>query len=137
MAERRVSTASADAGAGPAGTGAPAGGAAAFQGDAAASEGIAAGAEEAAAALDPDTAALVRRLKRIEGQARGLQRMILSGRRCEEIVIQLAALKEAVNTVGMHVLGKHLERCMREELARRGSGRQAIAEALQILQKLS
>lgn len=97
----------------------------------------AAGPGEGDPALDPDTAALVRRLKRIEGQARGLQRMILDGRSCEDVVIQLAALKEAVNKVGMHVLGKHLEACMREELARRGTGRQAIAEALQILHKLS
>ncbi len=80
---------------------------------------------------------LLHRLKRIEGQARGIQRMILEGRSCEEIVIQLAALKEATTKVGMQVIGRHLERCLRDELAGEGTGQQAIEDIMRILTKLS
>lgn len=44
---------------------------------------------------------LMRRLKRIEGQARGIQRMLEEGQDCEQILIQLGAMKAAINRVGM------------------------------------
>lgn len=44
---------------------------------------------------------LMRRMKRIEGQARGIQRMLEEGEDCEQIIIQLGAIKSAVNRVGM------------------------------------
>ncbi|MEW6724586.1 MAG: metal-sensitive transcriptional regulator [Bacillota bacterium] len=59
-------------------------------------------------------AEILARLKRIEGQARGLQRMLEEGRSCDEIVIQLAAMKSAVNTVGMRIIGQHLAGCLQQ-----------------------
>ncbi|HEY3364466.1 MAG TPA: metal-sensitive transcriptional regulator [Symbiobacteriaceae bacterium] len=44
---------------------------------------------------------LMRRMKRIEGQSRGIQRMLEEGEDCEQIVIQLGAIKAAINRVGM------------------------------------
>jgi len=44
---------------------------------------------------------LMRRMKRIEGQARGIQRMLEEGEDCEQIIIQLGAMKSAINRVGM------------------------------------
>lgn len=44
---------------------------------------------------------LVNRLRRVEGQARGLQRMIEEGRPCEDVFTQLAATKAALDRVGM------------------------------------
>lgn len=44
---------------------------------------------------------LMRRLKRIEGQARGIQRMLDEGQDCEQVLIQLGAMKAAINRVGM------------------------------------
>ncbi|OPX88017.1 MAG: Copper-sensing transcriptional repressor CsoR [Pelotomaculum sp. PtaB.Bin104] len=48
------------------------------------------------------------RLKKIEGQVRGVYKMIESGRSCSEIVIQLAAIRSAVNRVGATVLTCHM-----------------------------
>jgi CsoR family transcriptional regulator, copper-sensing transcriptional repressor len=44
---------------------------------------------------------LMKRLKRIEGQARGIQRMLDEGEDCEQVIIQLGAMKAAINRVGM------------------------------------
>lgn len=59
---------------------------------------------------------LIARLKRIEGQARGLQKMILEQRDCEEIATQLAALKAAVSKVGTLLLSSHLVDCVTRDL---------------------
>lgn len=47
---------------------------------------------------------LIRRMKRIEGQARGIQRMLNEGEDCEQIIIQLGAMKAAINRVAMKSL---------------------------------
>lgn len=52
------------------------------------------------------------RLRRIEGQVRGLQNMLETDRGCEEIVLQLAAVKAAVVNVAMTILGSEMARCI-------------------------
>ena len=47
---------------------------------------------------------LLKRLRRIEGQVRGIQKMIVDGRDCESLVTQLAAIRSAVESVGALVL---------------------------------
>ncbi len=44
---------------------------------------------------------LMRRMKRIEGQARGIQRMLDEGQDCDQLLIQLGAMKAAINRVAM------------------------------------
>ncbi|APC09539.1 metal-sensitive transcriptional regulator [Neomoorella thermoacetica] len=51
---------------------------------------------------------LLARLKRIEGQVRGVSKMIQDQRGCSEVVIQLAAIKAALNQVAMTTLACHL-----------------------------
>lgn len=51
---------------------------------------------------------LMRRLKRIEGQARGIQRMLDEGEDCEQVIIQLGAMKAAINRVGMKAVACNL-----------------------------
>ncbi len=51
------------------------------------------------------------RLKRIEGQLRGLQRMVEKGSPCAEIMTQVAAVTAATKRVGMLILQTHLEDC--------------------------
>ena len=58
---------------------------------------------------------LVNRLKRIEGQVRGLQRMIEEGRDCESILIQLAAVRSAIEGVGALVLNNYMKLCIHKE----------------------
>ena len=54
------------------------------------------------------------RLRRIEGQIRGISRMLDGERACEDIVTQLMAVRSGVDTVGALVLDTHLERCLRD-----------------------
>ncbi len=65
--------------------------------------------------VSPSTSDLVRRLRRVEGQVRGLQRMLEEGRACSEVLVQLAALREALNKVGVAMIVRHMETCFREE----------------------
>lgn len=53
-------------------------------------------------AISPEL--LIRRLRRIEGQIRGIQKMIGDGRDCESIITQLAAIRSAVEGVGILVI---------------------------------
>jgi DNA-binding FrmR family transcriptional regulator len=53
----------------------------------------------------------VRRLKRIEGQVRGLQRMVEEDRYCPDIIAQIAAVQEALRGVGRQLLRHHLSHC--------------------------
>lgn len=84
-----------------------------------------------------DADVLIRRLKRIEGQARGLQRMLEEGRGCEDVVMQLAAMREAINKVGMAVIGGYMEQCLRQDLAGGASCRASIEQAIRIFLKFA
>jgi len=70
--------------------------------------------------------AVVKRLRRIEGQVRGIQNMIESGRDCESVLVQIAAVRSAVEGVGALVLNNYMKLCFR------GSG-QADSAALSSL----
>ena len=59
---------------------------------------------------------IIDRLKRIEGQARGIQKMVEDGRDCEEIMTQIAALKAAARQVGSMMLSSYLVECVRREV---------------------
>ena len=55
--------------------------------------------------------AIIKRLKRIEGQIRGLQKMVADERECESIVTQLAAVRSAIDSVGALVLNNYIKIC--------------------------
>lgn len=66
--------------------------------------------------MDSDEATrLINRLRRVEGQSRGLQRMIEQGRPCEEIFTQLAATKAALDRVGVLLVSLKMRECLSEE----------------------
>ena len=60
--------------------------------------------------LDMD--AVNKRLKRIEGQVRGLIKMIEDGKSCEEILIQIGSVKAALHKAGQVILEGHLHHCV-------------------------
>lgn len=71
-----------------------------------------------AVGVDPDTKASNRkRLRRIEGQVRGLQKMVDEDRYCPDIMMQLSAVQEALRTVGRALMRNHLKHCTRHTLA--------------------
>ena len=52
------------------------------------------------------------RLRRIEGQVQGLQRMVESGRDCEEVLTQVMAVRSSLDQVGLLLMERHIERCL-------------------------
>jgi len=68
---------------------------------------------------------LQNRLSRIEGQVRGIKKMLADRDSCDEILIQLAALKSAVNGAARQLLEGHMETCVLERV-RGGGGEEAF-----------
>jgi DNA-binding FrmR family transcriptional regulator len=65
-----------------------------------------------AVAVDPDAKARnVKRLRRIEGQVRGLQKMVAEDRYCADIMTQIASVHEALRSVGRELMRNHLRHC--------------------------
>lgn len=58
---------------------------------------------------------IVNRLKRLEGQVRGLQNMVSSDKGCDEVLTQVMAVKSAINQVGLHVIGHAMKRCLLDD----------------------
>lgn len=75
------------------------------------------------------TAAL-KRLRRIEGQIRGLQRMVEEERYCADIVVQVASVQEALRAVSRELMRNHLRHCASHALAGDGPQRGAMLEEL-------
>lgn len=81
-----------------------------------------------------DKQALQDRLKKIEGQVRGLQRMVEEDRYCVDVLVQVAAVKAALNKVGLGLLEGHAKGCM-QAAVRRGEGDEAVAELMDVLER--
>jgi DNA-binding FrmR family transcriptional regulator len=54
----------------------------------------------------------LKRLRRIEGQIRGLQKMVTEDRYCPDILVQIASAHEALRSVGREVMRNHLRHCV-------------------------
>ncbi|MFC3747883.1 metal-sensitive transcriptional regulator [Paenibacillus sp. GCM10012306] len=79
--------------------------------------------------------AIKNRLKRIEGQVRGVLGMLEEGKDCREIVTQLTAIRTAVDRTVGTVIGSNLEHCIQEELEQGHSPDKVIKEAVELLVK--
>lgn len=67
--------------------------------------------------LDHETErALQNRLSRLEGQVRGIKRMLVERQSCDDILVQLAALRQAVTAVAVQLLEAHMETCVTQSL---------------------
>jgi DNA-binding FrmR family transcriptional regulator len=63
-------------------------------------------------AVDPDVKERnLKRLRRIEGQVRGIQRMVESDRYCADIMMQVSSVQEALRAVGRELMRNHLKHC--------------------------
>lgn len=73
---------------------------------------------------------LTLRLRRIEGQVRGLERMVKEPRPCVDLLTQIAAVQSALKSVGDEILHFHVRRCVPESFSRRlrNSERQRLEE---------
>ena len=65
-----------------------------------------------AAGVDPEIKeANQKRLRRIEGQVRGLQKMVEEDRYCADVIVQIASVQEALRGVGKELMRNHLKHC--------------------------
>ena len=65
--------------------------------------------------LEPDVERdLLRRLRRVEGQVRGIQQMLGEGRECRDIVAQVSAASKALDQVGFKLLATGMAHCMQD-----------------------
>lgn len=67
---------------------------------------------------------LVRRLARVEGQVRGVARMVEEGRYCVDVLIQLAAIHQALRACGRRIVDNHMQSCVARAM-RSGQPREA------------
>lgn len=77
---------------------------------------------------------LIKRLKRIEGQARGVQKMVEEERTCAEILHQLAAINEAVRSVSLMLAEQYAVECL--QTSKRGKSREAIAAMIDAIARV-
>jgi CsoR family transcriptional regulator, copper-sensing transcriptional repressor len=87
--------------------------------------------------MQADTNAIRARLRRIEGQMRGLQRMVDEDAYCIDILTQISAANRALQSVALELLDAHLEHCVRDAID--GGGPEAdakIAEASAAIARL-
>lgn len=91
-----------------------------------------------AAGVDPEIkSSNLKRLCRIEGQIRGLQRMVEEDRYCAEIIVQIASVQEALRSAGRALLKNHLHHCAAQAI-RHGNDDEATAmydELLELIYK--
>ena len=81
-----------------------------------------------------DRAQLLRRLSRIEGQVRGIARMIEREEYCVDILQQTSALRAAIDAVSIMVLEDHVQGCVRTA-AERGEADQYVDEVLDVVRR--
>jgi len=83
-----------------------------------------------------DKRRLLTRLRRIEGQARGLAKMVEEDRYCIDIMQQIASMRAAADAVALILLRDHLDGCVREAV-HDGAGSEKIDEVVEAVRRYS
>jgi DNA-binding FrmR family transcriptional regulator len=92
----------------------------------------------AAPPQDPasDKAALLRRMNRIEGQVRGIARMVEEERYCVDVLTQIAAVRSALDAAALQLLEHHAHGCL-VRAVQSGEGEQTVSELMQVIGKFA
>jgi len=89
------------------------------------------GSDRKAVGVDPELkSANLARLKRIEGQIRGLQNMVENDRYCADILGQMSAVQAALRAVGRELMRNHLRHCAPDAFQRGGEAADAMCDEL-------
>jgi CsoR family transcriptional regulator, copper-sensing transcriptional repressor len=80
---------------------------------------------------------LQKRLRRIEGQVRGIQKMVESDRYCVDILVQIAAIQSAMKQVGFAILDSHTRGCVRDAIASDTGGEAKIDELMDVIRQFT
>ena len=81
---------------------------------------------------DEEQRAVLNRLSRIEGQVRGLRRMVEEDEYCVDILTQISAATTALDRVGLKILDGHVHGCVREAMI--SGGKEAEAKTAELLE---
>lgn len=79
---------------------------------------------------------ITNRLRRIEGQIRGLQRMVAEGRDCSDLMTQLMAARAALDQVGLSIITRYIEECAQSALENEES-KEKLTRAISLWLKFS
>jgi len=79
---------------------------------------------------------IANRLKRIEGQVRGIQKMVEEDRYCVDILVQISAIDAALKKVGFSLMERHTKHCV-SDAVKSGSGDEAIDELMEVIKQFS
>jgi len=97
---------------------------------------ISEGAREEKKGPHPINTEALKRLVNIEGQIRGIERMVENEKYCVDILTQISAARAALNRVGMLILKRHIRNCVSNAIKKGGSeGNEIIDELMQVLSK--
>jgi CsoR family transcriptional regulator, copper-sensing transcriptional repressor len=80
---------------------------------------------------------LIARLRRVEGQVRGVQRLLAEGASCETVAQQLFAAKSALEKVGVRLLASSMRDCLARELAGDANARQVLERITEAFARLA
>lgn len=80
---------------------------------------------------------LIDRLKRIEGQIRGIEKMITEDRECMAVLKQIAAANGAIKSLGMVVLENHLKGCVSEAIRGKSDNDELINQVIELFNKFT
>lgn len=88
---------------------------------------------------DKEIAQLTARLKKIEGQVRGIQKMVEDERYCIDILVQINAVNSALKKAGMNILKRHTEFCIKDSVEKNDpeASKESIDELMSIIELFS
>lgn len=86
--------------------------------------------------VQPGKPALLKRLNRIEGQVRGVAKMVEEDRYCVDVLTQISAIQSALDALAMQLLENHTKGCVSSAL-RSGNGAEAIDELMAVVKRFS
>ncbi|ERN54716.1 metal-sensitive transcriptional regulator [Alkalihalophilus marmarensis] len=75
------------------------------------------------------------RLKRIEGQVRGILRLMEEEKDCKNVIIQMSAVKSATDRAMAYIIAKNMQQCIIDEVEKGEQADQVVEEAIQLLVK--
>ena len=84
--------------------------------------------------VQPNKPALLKRMRRIEGQVRGVAKMIEEDRYCVEVLTQISAIQSALDAMAMQLLDNHTRGCVRSAL-KSGNGEAAVDELMTVVKR--
>ena len=75
---------------------------------------------------------ILNRMKKIEGQAKGIQKMIEEDKCCGDIMVQISAIRSAINKVGGLIMDRYIKECLKESLKDKNSDK-SIEEMIETI----